>query len=41
MRNKSLLNLVAKISQSAARASAEANSWVLMYQPKMPKKLKK
>ncbi|HEY8363101.1 MAG TPA: cyclic lactone autoinducer peptide [Tissierellaceae bacterium] len=42
MKNKGkVLNLVAKLSKSVANASAEANSWMFLYQPKLPKKLKK
>lgn len=36
-----LLNLVAKLSLSVANASTETSSWMFLYQPKMPKKLKK
>ncbi|NLY86152.1 MAG: cyclic lactone autoinducer peptide [Tissierellia bacterium] len=42
MKNKrGLLNLVAKASQSVANISTGTNSWMFLFQPKMPKNPKK
>ena len=42
MKNKSyLLNLVAVLSLTFANLGAEVNCWGILYQPEMPKQLKK
>lgn len=42
MKKKSyLLSMIAALSLTFANMGASVNSWVLLYQPKMPQKLKK
>lgn len=42
MKKKSyLLSTIAKLSLTFANLGAEVNSWVMLYQPKIPQQLKK
>lgn len=42
MKNKrSLLNLIAALSLTFASLGTGVNSWMLLYQPEMPKQLRK